>query len=258
MPKASKLSNKKTHKQSFYRGVDKRKEGWITEITINNKKYRYGPFDTEEEAAKKYDEVALEHFKDRAILNILESPYPPRPRAIRPRYRRRSCKNSRTKRCKILNRTIHKRKQFSVVTRNRVCSNQKWSCNYCKKLLSDVFIVDHVVPLFLGGTNEEYNLQALCPSCDRYKTSHIDHHVLRPMAENKELTNQDVYQAQNDHYHKMMCIEPNTMIDDKVVNNINNNGETINVNCQQYITNNSNGGKDLELNIGGIKLKIQI
>lgn len=30
--------------------------------------------------------------------------------------------------------------------------------------------VDHIQPLFFGGSNHEANLQALCPNCHREKT----------------------------------------------------------------------------------------
>ena len=196
MPK-SHLTMRKQHKISGYRGVDKVKNGWITNITINKKKYVYGPFQSEEDAAKCYDEKALENFKENAVLNILPSPYPPHKEIV---------KNVR-KRKRNMKETIYNRVKFSIVTKNKICSKQKWCCNFCKNLLTDIFIVDHIIPLFLGGSNEEYNLQALCPSCDRYKTSQLDFQVIKPLSEIKQITTLDVLNIQKLNYHKMMCIE---------------------------------------------------
>ena len=111
------------------------------------------------------------------------------------------------KRKRNMKETIYNRVKFSIVTKNKICSKQKWCCNFCKNLLTDIFIVDHIIPLFLGGSNEEYNLQALCPSCDRYKTSQLDFQVIKPLSEIKQITTLDVLNIQKLNYHKMMCIE---------------------------------------------------
>ena len=187
----------KKHKLSEYRGVEKSPEGWMTIIFKNRKKYVYGPFSSEEEAAKYYDEKALEYHKEKAVLNILKSPYPDK--ILKP------------KSVPMKNIMVPvKRIKFSVVTKNKICSKQKWCCNFCKNLLSDIFIVDHIIPLALGGLNEEYNLQALCPSCDRYKTSQLDFQVIKPLmkAQGGKITVENVFKIQEKHYHKMMCISP--------------------------------------------------
>jgi 5-methylcytosine-specific restriction endonuclease McrA len=238
MPRVhSKLTHKKKSKLSKYIGVDKTKDGWIVKMSIAGKKYVYGPFDDEISAAKFYDTKALESFKRKVKTNILHNPYVQRTNA-----KRTYTKKTPKKECKIVN---HKRVKFSVVTKNKICSRQKWSCNYCGNLLSDIFIVDHVVPLFLGGSNSEHNLQALCPSCDRFKTSYLDYKVIKPMSEEKDISVDDVFKIQNDNYHKMMCIDPKI-----------NDVKTMNFNCNQYISKNEKKG--LELNINGMMIKIQV
>ena len=260
MPKCTLLTRKKTHKDSSYIGVYKKNNGWITQMTINHQKIVLGPFENEEDAARKYDEKVLEHLKEKAKLNILENSYPSKPIKVQ--------KKKRANKCKIRAKKIHNRVKFSIITKNKICARQKWCCNFCNNLLSDIFIVDHVVPLFLGGCNAEYNLQALCPGCDRFKTSYLDYKVFKPLAEKKTLIIQDVFQAQCDNYHKMMCIDPTTM----------QNTENMNIKCNQYITHsNINGeiknndvsnrelsdginlsGKELVLDINGIKIKIMV
>lgn len=246
----SKLIHKKQTKKSNYTGVDWNKNKWIVKMTIRGKKYVFGPFDKETDAAKFYDTEALKNFKEKARLNILDNPY------VKKEKPKNIDKNVNKNKNKM---NINKRVKFSVVTKNKICAKQKWCCNYCGNLLSDIFIVDHIIPLFIGGSNSEYNLQALCPSCDRFKTSYLDYKVIKPLSEIKKLSVDDVFQIQHDNYHKMMCIDPKS----STVNNT----ETMNINCHQYITNSNINSepnnrnileKGLELNINGTKIRIQV
>lgn len=43
---------------------------------------------------------------------------------------------------------------------------QRFKCAACKTCVKQKFHVDHVVPLFLGGSNGKENLQILCPTCN--------------------------------------------------------------------------------------------
>lgn len=43
---------------------------------------------------------------------------------------------------------------------------QRFKCAACKTCVKKKFHVDHVVPLFLGGSNDKENLQILCPTCN--------------------------------------------------------------------------------------------
>lgn len=56
------------------------------------------------------------------------------------------------------------------LTKKIVAAKQEWKCGQCGKLLDETYEVDHIVPLYLGGTNEESNLMALDPSCHKKKT----------------------------------------------------------------------------------------
>jgi hypothetical protein len=55
-----------------------------------------------------------------------------------------------------------------------VAAEQKWACAHCQQLLPATYEVDHKVALYIGGTNERDNLQALCPNCHRKKTVEED------------------------------------------------------------------------------------
>lgn len=45
---------------------------------------------------------------------------------------------------------------------------QNGKCVYCEIKLSKIHF-DHIMPIALGGENELYNLQALCPTCNTRK-----------------------------------------------------------------------------------------
>ena len=68
-----------------------------------------------------------------------------------------------------------KRKRMTEPQRRKIALRQNFKCanpdGKCK--LTDAleeYDVDHVIPLFLGGDDEERNMQALCPACHRRKT----------------------------------------------------------------------------------------
>ena len=61
--------------------------------------------------------------------------------------------------------------------RRRIAERQAWKCTnpdgQC--LLPDQklreYHVDHIIPPYMGGTEEDSNLQAMCPGCHQFKTS---------------------------------------------------------------------------------------
>lgn len=72
---------------------------------------------------------------------------------------------------KILNYNNPKiHRKLSETTKKIIASNQKWNCNICNSMLDASYEVDHINPLYKGGNNELYNLQALCRNCHGMKT----------------------------------------------------------------------------------------
>ena len=58
------------------------------------------------------------------------------------------------------------------LVKKRVAARQKWHCASCKiPLEKKTYEMDHVKPLFKGGTNAESNLQALCKRCHMLKSA---------------------------------------------------------------------------------------
>ena len=46
---------------------------------------------------------------------------------------------------------------------------QRWTCIVCRKDLRYGYHLDHITPIARGGENTDYNLQALCPTCNLQK-----------------------------------------------------------------------------------------
>ena len=63
-----------------------------------------------------------------------------------------------------------KRRRISEMVLKRVGARGGWRCGACEELLTSTFEIDHVVPLHLGGADEELNLQPLCVACHAQKT----------------------------------------------------------------------------------------
>ena len=48
-------------------------------------------------------------------------------------------------------------------------------CNICKnEFVASHLSIDHITPIFMGGTNNKKNLQLLCEKCHKIKTSKDD------------------------------------------------------------------------------------
>lgn len=47
--------------------------------------------------------------------------------------------------------------------------SQNGKCFYCKKPIKGVWVTDHIVPLFRGGTSSYANLCITCWSCNQQK-----------------------------------------------------------------------------------------
>lgn len=58
---------------------------------------------------------------------------------------------------------------FSQNDINRLMKQQKGKCVVCKGDITELYHVDHIMPLSLGGSNEPKNLQLLCPTCNLTK-----------------------------------------------------------------------------------------
>jgi 5-methylcytosine-specific restriction endonuclease McrA len=72
------------------------------------------------------------------------------------------------------NRKAKKRNQIGKVSpsvANKLLSLQKNKCANCKSELNNLYHLDHVMPLSLGGQHDDKNLELLCPSCNLKKSN---------------------------------------------------------------------------------------
>ncbi len=63
-----------------------------------------------------------------------------------------------------------KKRKVDGYTKRLVASSQCWKCQHCLQILTASFEVDHIIPLYKGGSNKRENLQALCRNCHGVKT----------------------------------------------------------------------------------------
>lgn len=69
-----------------------------------------------------------------------------------------------------LRNTPKVKRNVSESKKKYVASNQQWKCASCNELLDATYEIDHITPLYKGGTNEVSNLKALCRNCHGKKT----------------------------------------------------------------------------------------
>jgi 5-methylcytosine-specific restriction endonuclease McrA len=79
---------------------------------------------------------------------------------------------------------IHPR-SVSGTKKKWVAAAQHWTCKHCHQELNAWFEVDHVVPLFMGGSNEVNNLAAVCRECHGKKTLQDNLHQEKRKEEEK-------------------------------------------------------------------------
>ena len=62
-------------------------------------------------------------------------------------------------------------RNVTMLMKKKIASDQQWRCGHCLNLLDESYEVDHKLALFLGGSNDQSNLIALCRNCHGKKTA---------------------------------------------------------------------------------------
>jgi 5-methylcytosine-specific restriction enzyme A len=71
---------------------------------------------------------------------------------------------------KSSNNKTNLRSKLNETKKKVVASSQQWTCRNCNKILDASYEIDHIIPLYKGGSNDLNNLQALCRNCHGHKT----------------------------------------------------------------------------------------
>jgi 5-methylcytosine-specific restriction endonuclease McrA len=52
--------------------------------------------------------------------------------------------------------------------RQKILERDNYTCQIChRKLPADQLIIDHIIPISFGGTNDESNLRTVCRECHK-------------------------------------------------------------------------------------------
>ena len=71
---------------------------------------------------------------------------------------------------KLISKNNFKKRNVTNLQKKIIASKQQWRCKKCQKILDYTYEIDHIIPLFKGGCNDNYNLQALCRNCHGKKS----------------------------------------------------------------------------------------
>lgn len=89
-----------------------------------------------------------------------------RKKARRLNGERRALEKKRIKRAKRRAKEHAAPGRISNGLSSKLLESQQGKCIYCKGALGDSYELDHIMPLALGGTNEDSNIQLLCRTCN--------------------------------------------------------------------------------------------
>ena len=70
-----------------------------------------------------------------------------------------------------------KRKGFYMAEKWHVLFRQHCKCNICENMFNCPPIIDHIIPLKIGGTNNMNNIHAICVLCNSWKTGMYDNEI---------------------------------------------------------------------------------
>jgi 5-methylcytosine-specific restriction endonuclease McrA len=260
---------------SLFHGVYSICDYWIVRMTINKKKYQYGPYKTELEASHAYDLYKKKYVPQSKLVNHPVIPMRKSQTNCTGRVSKisKSKSTSATKVC-ILNHSKSTRKQTTVqiktkststprncktvrkqtrdkfqIPKNeiirkkfpefiikRLCFLQKWKCILCDNLLDENYEIDHIIPLFLDGPDNISNLQALCHKCHHFKSCRVDHILKKISNEGYTITSNMILTIQKKEYERWFDLSKNPIQLKETDHTIcNNNPIHININNIQYL-----------------------
>ena len=84
-----------------------------------------------------------------------------------------------------------------------VYSRQGEKCTLCKENLGVGRIIDHIIPRSIGGLDNINNYQAICGTCNKWKTYSFDHYLRHYINNNsKNITLKKILDLQKVEYNR--------------------------------------------------------
>ena len=197
----------KNRKTSNYIGVFKDNNKWYFKLKYKGITNIAGPFENEKKAAIEYDYLKISLNKSQKngkslnffhkILEKKKEKYIKKESPLKKRKRDESdCQPKKKKRRfkRHKRRAIRKGELWPILIR------QCFKCNICKTMFNCPPIIDHIIPLEIGGNYKLNNLQGICSLCNSWKSGMFDKQIKCMMKYNK-MTSEDILLIQDKVYN---------------------------------------------------------
>lgn len=148
---------------------------------IRDKKYRLLNKDKIKSYDKKYSFLNKEKIKLKKLISRKEHYLKNKEyvNIVNEAWRKNNIERVRSfKRINEQNRRARKRENGGVLSKGlteRLFKLQRGKCACCKQPLGDDYHLDHIMPIALGGVNEDWNMQLLASFCNIQK--HAKHPI---------------------------------------------------------------------------------
>ena len=179
-----KESKQKTEYKTEYKCIYKNPNGYYAWFNYNKRPYRTDYYDNPIDAVEAYEKFKLEKaLKSRLKLNISSQNILPN------NINSGNIDDITTKRSKIPD-----------YVKNRIYAQQDEKCILCKKNLGEFRVMDHIKPISLGGPDNITNYQAICGTCNHWKTYNFDKVIKEYLQEIPDMTIDMIKQLQSKRY----------------------------------------------------------
>lgn len=98
--------------------------------------------------------------------------------------------------------SYEKRSKIPDYIKYEIFDNQDDKCNLCYERLGIGRIVDHIIPLCLGGKDNLTNYQALCCPCNKWKTYSFDHILRKKLNQYPNLSNKLIIEFMKEKFRR--------------------------------------------------------